>query len=261
MRPRSFWRSAFALSVVALTLSSGLARAAFIPDSITYIQGTTGTSGPGYFTGSVAVDNLSTTSAVIRVSLANTSPIASGGFITGFAFNDPNSTSKGNISTVTSFSQSYSPAGAPPANNMLLIGTPTFDNTISGSPYGSFDIGAAVGGDLLGGGTPQPGVEVGQTGTFLFTVSGTNLDKLTSANILNTLSTGGASFMVRFRGFTDGSSDKVLAGVICPPPLPPPPPPRPGAVPAPAGLLLGIIGVGCLLGRSVRRKTAAAVVS
>ena len=140
---------------------------------------------------------------------------------------------------------------------MLLIGNPTFDNTISGSPYGSFDIGAAVGGDLLGGGAPQPGVEVGQTGTFLFTVSGTNLDKLTSANILNTLSTGGASFMVRFRGFTDGSSDKVLSGVICPPPLPPPT----GAVPAPAGLLLGIIGVGCLLGRSVRRKTAAAVAS
>lgn len=261
MRPRPALARAIALAALTLFLAPGLARAAFIPDSITYIQGTTGTSGPGYFTGSVAVDNLSTTSAVIRVSLANTSPIANGGFITGFAFNDPNSTTKGNISTVTSFSQSYSPAGAPPANNMLLIGTPTFDNTISGSPYGSFDIGAAVGGDLLGGGAPQPGVEVGQTGTFLFTVSGTNLDKLTSANILNTLSTGGAAFMVRFRGFTDGSSDKVLSGVICPPPLPPPPPPRPGAVPAPAGLLLGIIGVGCLLGRSVRRKTAAAVVS
>lgn len=42
---------------------------------------------------------------------------------------------------------------------------------------------------------------------------------------------------------------------------PPPPPPPPGVVPAPAGLLLGIIGVGCLLGRSVRRKAATVIAS
>lgn len=40
---------------------------------------------------------------------------------------------------------------------------------------------------------------------------------------------------------------------------PSPPPPPPAGVPAPAGLVLGLIGVGGMLGRSLRRKTAAAV--
>jgi hypothetical protein len=243
-----------AFMATALVLSTSMsAKADFIPDSTAYIQGTAGTSGPGYFTGSIAVDVTSTTSAVIQVSLTNTSPISNGGYITGFAFNDPNSSTRGNIGTVTSFTQSYSPAGAPPANNMVLIGDPTFNNTISGSPYGSFDIGAAVGGDLLGGGAPQPGVEVGQTGVFTFTVNGTNLNKLTAQNILDSLSTSGAAMMVRFRGFNNGMSDKVIAGEICYPP-PPPPSPPPSSVPAPGGLLLGLIGAGCFLGR-IRKRT------
>ncbi len=247
------------IAVVVAAFGGGTASAVFVPDSVAYIQNAGSTEGLGAFNGSIAVDVLSPTSATIQITLTNLSPIANGGYITGFAFNDPNSSSKGNIGTVTSFSQSYTPAGAPPANNMALIGDPTFNNTISGSPFGSFDIGAAVGGDLLGGGSPQPGVEVNQTGVFTFEVEGSSLNKLTAGNILNTLSTGGVAFMVRFRGFEDGGSDKVIAGVLCDPPPPPPPPPPPGAVPAPAGIVLGLIGLGTCLGRGLRRRSPTVV--
>lgn len=255
-RPRR-WIAAALITATAVFTSAAPARAAFVADSLAYIEGTGGSSGPGYFSGSVAVDNINTTTAVIRITLTNTSPAANGGFITGFAFNDPNSSTRGNISTVTSFTQSYNPAGSPPANEMMLIGGSSFTNTISGSPYGSFDIGAATGGSFLGGGTPLPGIEVDQTGTFEFTVTGTNLHRLTAARLMDTYSTGGsksAPFLVRFRGFEDGSSDKVVGGITCDPP-PPPPPPTGGEVPAPPAVLLGLIGVGGgLLGRVVRRR-------
>jgi hypothetical protein len=231
------------------------AQGAFVADSMVTITGDSSTSGPGYFSGTVAVDNISPNTAVIQITLTNTSPVANGGYITAFAFNDPNSSGKGNISTVTSFTQSYAPLGNPPDSQMTLIGGPTYTNTISGSPYGSFDIGAATGGDFLGSGSPLPGIEVGQTGTFTFTVSGTNLDKLTAAGIMSTLSQGGnqsAALLVRFRGFANGDSDKVVAGVNGPPVVPQ------ETVPAPPGVLLGLIGLGgCLLGRAFRRRVAA----
>ena len=206
---------------------------------------------PGQFTGSVSVTNQTTTSAVITVQITNVSPLANGGYLTGLAFNDPGKTSKGDISGVTKFTPSYSPAAG---QAFTLIGGPSFSNTISTSPYGSFDIGAAVGGDWLGGGKPSDGLAVGQTGTFTFVVSGTGLSNLTAANLLAALSTNGtAGFAVRFRGFTDGSSDKDIAGVVTPPP-PPPPPPK--GVPAPPGVILAGMGFGCLLlGRlRLRRK-------
>jgi hypothetical protein len=206
---------------------------------------------PGIFTGSLSVTNQTTTSAVITVQLTNISPAANGGYLTGLAFNDPNSFSKGNISSVTSFSTSYSP---PTGQAFSLLGAPTFNNSVPTSPYGSFDIGAAVGGDWLGGGQPSDGLAVGETGTFTFVVSGTSLNKLTAANILAAMSSKGtAGFVVRFRGFNDGSSDKDIAGVIC---EPPPPPPPPSGVPAPPGVVLAGMGFGCLLlGRLRLRRT------
>jgi hypothetical protein len=240
-------------------VSAGPARAEFVADSSVSIAGSPATSGPGYLTGTVAVDNISTTQAVIQITLTNTSPVANGGFITGFAFNDPNSSSKGNISTVSGFTQSYAPPGAPPPNTMQLIGGPSYNNSISGASFGSFDLGAAVGGNLLGGGAPQPGIEVGQTGTFEFTVTGSHLNNLTAQGIMSALSHhpkggGPAALLVRFRGFKDGDSDKVVAGVVKPPP--PPPPPPPGVIPAPPSAVLAGLALGtCLLGRLTRRRS------
>lgn len=204
-----------------------------------------GTGEPGAFTGSIAVSHTpGSGTATIIVTLTNTSPAANGGFITGFAFNNPGTPAGGNIQTVVGYSQSFAPPGTPPPSNLTLIGVGTggtlLSNSISGSPYGDFDLGAAVGGSLLGGGSPLPGIEVGQTGTFTFVVGGTNLENLSAASILATPSQGGtAAFIVRFRGFWDGSSDKVVIGAAAPNPIP-----------APPAVVLASLGIGCgLLGR------------
>jgi hypothetical protein len=206
---------------------------------------------PGMFTGSVQVTNQLPGSATITITLTNTSPSGNGGFLTGLAFNDPNKNSQGNINNVTAFTPSYTP---PTGQQFTLLGGPTFSNTVPTSPYGSFDIGAAVGGDWLGGGAPSDGLAVGETGTFVFQVTGSGLTNLSAATLMAAMSTKGtAGFAVRFRGFNDGSSDKDIAGVIKPPPPPPPPAP----IPAPPGLVLAGMGFGCLLlGRLRSRRSA-----
>ena len=242
--------------VVALCAAATSARA----DTVSIGESTL----PGIFTGTVSVTGQTTTSAVITVQLTNISPAANGGYITGLAFNDPNSTAGGNIGNVAS-SVTLSTAYVPSTGQVFsLLGGPTstnpthnFSNDVATSPYGNFDIAATVGGSWTGGGMPQDGLAVGETGTFVFNVTGTSLQNLSAANLLAAMSSNGsAGFAVRFRGFNDGSSDKDIAGVICYPPPPPPPPPPPGAVPAPPGLVLAGMGFGCmLLGRlRFRRK-------
>lgn len=227
------------LALAALCASFGSARADLINIADNEL--------PGQFTGTVEVTNQTSSSALIRVTLTNTSPFSNGGFLTGFAFNDPNTTSKGNIGTVTSYQQVYVPSTG---QNFTLLGAPTYSNTVSTSPYGLFDIGAAVGGDWLGGGTPSQGLAVGETGTFSFLVSGTGLNNLSAANLLTAMSSNGtAGFVVRFRGFNDGSSDKDVAGVVVKPPVNNP-------VPAPPALVLAGIGFVALIGRARRKPTA-----
>jgi hypothetical protein len=161
--------------------------------------------------------------------LTNTSPAANGGFLTGFVFNNPDNLITGvSLDTDTNFE--------------LLFG----NDAVSGSPYGQFDLGAALGGDFEGGGTPSDGLAVGETGTFTFTFSGTDLDTLSVADFFNTLSTGGsqeAAFLVRFRGFENGQSDKV-PGV---------PGENPPPVPEPATILMMGTGLTTLAG-VLRRK-------
>jgi len=238
---RSIRRTAALIAGIVLLASAGTCRA----DIVGIGDGEL----PGQFIGTIEVKNQTTTSATIVVSLKNVSPTANGGYLTGFAFNDPNSSSRGNINGVTSFTTSF----APPTGQLFsLIGGPGFNNGIDGSPYGNFDIGAAVGGDWLGGGQPSDGLAVNQTGTFTFVVSGTSLDKLSAANLLGTGSYGGktAAFVTRFRGFADESSDKDFEGVLCPIPGPTP-------VPAPPALVLAGMGFGCLLLGRVRFRRAA----
>lgn len=250
---------ATAVLVAAAVAAPGSARAAFVADSLVNIAGTPSTSGPGYFTGSIAVDNISATTASVQVKLTNTSPVANGGFITGFAYNLP-----GSISGAT-LTSTYNPATG---QNFNLIGGGTYKNTVrdysddlNSSPFGRFDIGAAVGGDLLGTGTPSNGLAPTESGTFTFTLTSStyNLNQLTAQVLMNTLSAASngsstAAFLVRFRGFCDGSSDKVVGGTTD---TPPPPPPPPGAVPAPPAVVLLGLGALCVLGRKVRRRAAA----
>ena len=238
---------------LALLTSCSSARAAII-DPVYIGDSET----PGMFTGSVQVTNQMPGSAIITVTLTNTStPASNGGFITGLAFNDPNN-NIGNTAASVSLSAVYQPSTG---QVFQLIGGPTatdpnynFNNDISTSPYGRFDIGAAVGGNWLGGGMPSDGLAVGETGTFIFSVTGSGLSNLSAADLLAAMSSNGtAGFAVRFRGFNDGSSDKDIAGIICDPP----PPPPPSGVPAPPGLVLAGVGFGCLLlGRLRTRRPA-----
>ena len=157
-----------------------------------------GTGTFGSFTGTFDFSASSATEGTLVISLTNTSDPANGGFITGFLFNNPGDLTVTNFDpgTYTDFQQ---------------VGPE------SGSPFGDFDFGAALGGDFLGGGSPVTGIAVGDTGTFTFTFSGTGLDQLTSADFFDAFSAGGsqsAAFLVRFKGFENDESDKVPGTVV-----------------------------------------------
>lgn len=254
-------RLAAALLVgLAALASPGQARAAFVADSSAALVQDSSTSNLGKFSGTIAVDNISPTSAQISVTLTNTTNAKLGGYITGFAFNLP----------VPIASATLTPN---PTGSFNLAGGGTFNNTIGsyddvpGQPYGYFDIGAGLGTDgSLNGGSPTSGLASGQSQTFIFSITsyagGFDLNTLSAQLLLSLASAnpqgGGAqAFLVRFRGFKNGGSDKVVINPEGNPP-PPPPPPPPGTVPAPPAVLLALAGVGCLLGRGVfRRKPAA----
>jgi len=98
-----------------------------------------------------------------------------------------------------------------------LLGRPIFQDTISASPFGRYDIGAALGGDFLGGSSPAKGIGVGETASFGFTLTGNNLDQLDTSSFIQARSNEGEFFVTRFRGFNDGGSDKVPGGVAAVP--------------------------------------------
>lgn len=185
----------------------------------------------------------------VSVSLTNSLTTLPGGRITGFAFNLPTGV------TVSG----YSALGAA-GTTFTLLGGPSFNNSVSVNPYGDADTGAALGGSWLGGGSPAGGVAVGQSGTWTFQLSGSGLGALTETDFFNLLTTGNGSgqnrvpFLVRFRGFDNGGSDKVPGGFGDPPVDPTG---DPEVVPEPATMVtLGILGGMGLMAYSLRRKKA-----
>lgn len=170
-----------------------------------------GANSKGIFTSLVTYSYVgSGTSASVSVLLTNTTLPANGGLITGLAVNpDPGATGLVfNSCTNAAF---------------LDCGSP-----VTASPFGNFVAGAALGGDWLGGGSPNAGIAVGASATFTFTISGSAalLGAMTAEDVFN--EEDDRALVVRFRGGEGGWSDKVLG---C-------------AAPAPGALaLLGIAGV------------------
>lgn len=206
------------------------------PADAGFISGNTAgsTSQLGNFTGFIGVAPSSSTMATLTVTLTNTSPAANGGFLTAFVLNNPDN-------EITGITLTSAPA------NFGLIGTAPFTNgTLNGAPFGQFAFGASTGGSFEGGGDPAQGLAVGTTGTFVFNLTGTNLNNLTEASFDNTLSSGTGNgmgdqfFVARFRGFDNGGSDKV-------------PGMTPGsAVPEPSSMVL--MGIAGMIGLVARKR-------
>jgi hypothetical protein len=239
------------IAMVATFASAAVASAA----PITFSGDTANSeSGLGNFTGSLDY-SYSAGVGTITIDLTNTSG-ANGGYLTAFAFNLP--------SGYGSLTVSMNYIGPGGTSFGLLGGNPNVPNDINVQPFGDADIGASTGGGWQGSGPPQNGLGVGQSGTWTFTLSGDDdyLSALTATGIFNTLTQpqGGSetdNFLVRFRGFTNGGSDKVPAG-----------PgddgsgggggdPDPNATPEPATMLtLAALGGMGLIGYRLRRKKA-----
>jgi hypothetical protein len=190
-----------------------------------------GGTGPwGSFTAELNYSFTSSTAASLTVDLTNTSPLANGGYITAFVFNNP--ADKIDTVALTTTDADFG-----------LLGGPTFADSINGAPYGQFDIGASTGGGFDGGGNPHLGMPAGGSALFTFNFTGTGLNTLSVADFLATLSEGtGAgqgykSFVVRFRGFENDQGDMV-----------------PGHAPEPTALLLGGLGSLGILGYRCRRR-------
>lgn len=166
-----------------------------------------GTGSLGSYSGTFVYQSTNDTDATLRITLTNTSPAANGGYLTAFVFNNPHD----RITGVT-----YSTTDS----DFDLLGGPNFDNSINAAPYGRFDLGAGLGGQFLGGGSPHGGIAVGVSETFTFTLTGSGLNTLNEHSFFDTLSVppgngrghseGHAqAFVARFKGFNDEGSDKV----------------------------------------------------
>ncbi|MBI1303158.1 MAG: hypothetical protein GC172_05160 [Phycisphaera sp.] len=173
-----------------------------------------GLEGLGAFTGSMEWTYLGGNAGSLTVTLMNTSPVANGGYLTGFVFN-----------VAPDVKVEYD--GAQAGWSAIF--------SASAAPFGVFDYGAALGGDWLGGGSPLVGLAVGSTWSFGFSVGG-------DAEILAGLGahdffdeSTGVGFVARFRGFEDGGSDKVTS-----------------TLPGPATLAAPLFAA--VLGRSRRRR-------
>ncbi|MFG0329352.1 MAG: hypothetical protein ACF8PN_05570 [Phycisphaerales bacterium] len=168
------------------------------------------TEGLGHFTGTLDY-RLQGGAWILSVDLTNTSDPSNGGYITGFLFNID---SRDDDAEAELFSASHG----------------FFEDAEgeSGQPFGSdYDAGAALNGNWLGGGKPSRGIAVGDTGSFQFEIEADDASFLTASSFMN--GPYEYDFVVRFRGFEDGGSDKVGGAVV----------PAPGA----AALLLAGSGL------------------
>jgi hypothetical protein len=170
------------------------------------------------FTGSIQYTPSAQSSGTLVVSLTNTTdPASLGGYITGFAFNFHSSDPSAALSLV--------------AEDFHFAEL----TDVSCPPFGIFDKGAALGGSWIGGGNPTRGIPIGSSGSFTFDVSASDAQGLEAADFISSSPDRSAfAFVVRFRGFVNGGSDKVPGG----------------SVPAPGSIAL--LGIGSLL--ALRRK-------
>ena len=201
-------------SVLGIALAMGMGNTASADIINIVADYNNSTEGLGDFTGTLQYEYQMGDMGLLTLIINNTSDEANGGWITGVIFN---------------FATSDENALA-----NLADATHPFENAPwqNGAPYGDpFMGGAALGGDWLGGGDPGLGVGVGESGTFSFDITATDANLLSAGSFLQ--GPYDFNFLVRFRGFENGGSDKVPA------------------IPAPGSIVL--LGLGALAHRRRRQ--------
>lgn len=182
------------MTLMGLAGNAGASLANFASDTDS-IVGTTGVS----FVGTSNWTQTSAGEGLLQISITNTTGPSVGGNLTGFAFN------------FGGFDASIDLVGS---DALGFVGI----TNVSAQPFGDdFAAGAAIGGNWLGGGRPQGGLAIGQTGVFTFAVTSGSAASFSSATPFDGPSE--YDFVVRFRGLADGGSSKV-AGVITSVPAP-----------------------------------------
>lgn len=180
---------------MAILAAIGIAGAANA--SVVNFVSNTGIEQLGAFTGSMEWTYLGGNQGTLDLTLTNVSPAANGGYLTGFAFQ-----AVYNDSLKIVYDSAYT------------NWSPIVDADCN--PFGTFDHGAAVGGNWLGGGQPSAGIGVGETWVFNFDIQGdaTLLAAIVAHDFFD--ESDGWGFAARFRGFEDGGSDKVTASLPAP---------------------------------------------
>ena len=187
----------------------------------------------------------SATSATLSVFLDNNSDNSIAGNVgvtlTGFALNAPENLSLSSFA-LTSIDPAHDFTGVLAYNS----------NTLKGSPFGEFDLGAITGPNVLGG-TVGKGIAEGEEATFVFGLglsaagssAGLDLQTLTVSSFTDLLSMpqspGGdtAGFFVRWQDSIDDFSGKLIPTDD--------PPNDPPVVPEPASMLLfGTAAIGAV---------------
>jgi hypothetical protein len=207
------------------------------------ITNKTGLTGEGSFDGTFTYTITDETHATVIVTLKNTGS-DDGSFLTAFAFNNPD-----DLITDVGFSSSN--------GNFQLLGGTSYQNGVNAAPFGQFDIGAGLGDNWEGGGTPSDGLAANVMATFTFNLTGIMLNSLTEEDFFNALSApdgdahGPEAFIVRFRGGAEG--DKVPGAPGSSPTT------TTNQTPEPASLVLAGIGAGCMLlnARRFRKRETA----
>lgn len=184
----------FAVIAVAVAAASCLVRPATADLVSIASNAPASAEGLGAFVGSLQWDYLGGSSGSLTVSLTNTSAPANGGYITSFLFRTAQDPALSG-SLVTSSDADFLDIGFGEA-------APPFSGIWSG--------GAGLGGTFLGGGSPVPGLGVGSSGTFVFAITSSAASTLSASSFLGTT----YDFVVRFRGFNNGGSDKTPGQLV-----------------------------------------------